>query len=57
LPADPDDSLAFMFGVVPLMLSIGAGAEMRQLLGTASSAACGRDAASHLLTPVVLLRH
>jgi len=33
-------SLAFMFGVVPLMLSIGAGAEMRQLLGTAVFSAC-----------------
>jgi multidrug efflux pump len=28
-------SFAFIFGVVPLMLSVGAGAEMRQTLGTA----------------------
>jgi HAE1 family hydrophobic/amphiphilic exporter-1 len=28
-------SLAFIFGVVPLVIATGAGAEMRQLLGTA----------------------
>jgi HAE1 family hydrophobic/amphiphilic exporter-1 len=28
-------SLAFIFGVVPLVLATGAGAEMRQALGTA----------------------
>jgi HAE1 family hydrophobic/amphiphilic exporter-1 len=28
-------SLAFVFGVLPLVLAVGAGAEMRQSLGTA----------------------
>ena len=33
--ADPDDLLAFILGVLPLAMATGAGAEMRQSLGTA----------------------
>ena len=33
--ADPDDSLAFIMGVFPLVISTGAGAEMRRAMGVA----------------------
>jgi hypothetical protein len=33
--ADPDDSLAFLLGIAPLVVATGAGAKMRQSLGTA----------------------
>jgi len=33
-------SLAFILGVVPLAVATGAGAEMRQSLGTAVSSGC-----------------
>jgi multidrug efflux pump subunit AcrB len=33
-------SLAFILGVVPLALAVGAGAEMRRPLGSPSSPAC-----------------
>jgi HAE1 family hydrophobic/amphiphilic exporter-1 len=46
-------SFAFIFGVVPLMLASGAGAEMRQALGTAVfSGMLGVTAFGLLFTPV-----
>jgi multidrug efflux pump len=46
-------SLAFILGVVPLMLSAGAGAEMRQTLGTAVfSGMLGVTLFGIFLTPV-----
>src|SRR4029077_3178926 len=46
-------SFAFIFGVIPLMLSNGAGAEMRQLLGTAVfSGMLGVTLFGIFLTPV-----
>ena len=52
-------SLAFIMGVVPLVISTGAGAEMRQAMGIAVfSGMIGVTAFGILLTPVfyVLLR-
>ncbi len=46
-------SFAFIFGVVPLVLAIGAGAEMRQALGTAVfSGMIGVTAFGLIFTPV-----
>jgi multidrug efflux pump len=46
-------SLAFILGVVPLMLSVGAGAEMRRTLGTAVfSGMLGVTLFGIFLTPV-----
>jgi multidrug efflux pump subunit AcrB len=46
-------SLAFIFGVVPLVIATGAGAEMRQSLGTAVFAGMiGVTAFGLLFTPV-----
>jgi len=46
-------SFAFIFGVLPLVLSTGAGAEMRQTLGTAVFfGMLGVTAFGLLLTPV-----
>jgi HAE1 family hydrophobic/amphiphilic exporter-1 len=46
-------SFAFIFGVVPLVLATGAGAEMRQALGTAVfSGMLGVTFFGLLLTPV-----
>src|SRR5262249_28505609 len=46
-------SFAFIFGVVPLMISSGAGAEMRRTLGTAVfSGMLGVTAFGIFLTPV-----
>ena len=46
-------SLAFILGVVPLMISVGAGAEMRQTLGTAVfSGMLGVTLFGIFLTPV-----
>jgi multidrug efflux pump len=51
-------SLAFTFGVLPLVLATGAGAEMRQSLGTAVfSSMIGVTLFGILLTPVFLLCH
>jgi HAE1 family hydrophobic/amphiphilic exporter-1 len=53
-------SLAFMLGVVPLMLSTGAGSEMRQVLGTAVfSGMLGITIVGLFLTPAfyVMIRH
>jgi multidrug efflux pump len=49
-------SLAFIIGVVPLVLAEGAGAEMRQALGTAVFAGMiGVTAFGLFLTPVFFL--
>jgi multidrug efflux pump subunit AcrB len=46
-------SLAFIFGVVPLVWAIGAGAELRQALGTAVfSGMIGVTAFGLIFTPV-----
>jgi multidrug efflux pump subunit AcrB len=46
-------SLAFIFGVVPLVWAIGAGAELRQTLGTAVfSGMIGVTAFGLIFTPV-----
>jgi hypothetical protein len=46
-------SFAFIFGVIPLMVSVGAGAEMRQTLGTAVfSGMLGVTLFGIFLTPV-----
>jgi predicted RND superfamily exporter protein len=46
-------SFAFIFGVIPLMISVGAGAEMRQTLGTAVfSGMLGVTLFGIFLTPV-----
>jgi multidrug efflux pump subunit AcrB len=46
-------SLAFIFGVVPLVWAIGAGAELRQSLGTAVfSGKIGVTAFGLIFTPV-----
>ena len=51
-------SFAFILGVVPLMVSAGAGAEMRQTLGTAVfSGMLGVTLFGIFLTPGLLLRH
>ena len=51
-------SFAFILGVVPLMLSEGAGAEMRRTLGTAVFAGMlGVTSVRHLPDAGVLLRH
>ncbi len=51
-------SFAFILGVVPLVVSVGAGAEMRRTLGTAVfSRHAGRDALRHLPHARLLLRH
>jgi len=51
-------SFAFIFGVVPLLLAAGAGAEMRRALGTAVfSGMLGVTFFGIFLTPVFLQRH
>ena len=51
-------SLAFILGVVPLIVSHGAGAEMRRTLGTAVfSGMLGVTLFGIFLTPVFFLRH
>ncbi len=51
-------SLAFIFGVIPLVVSQGAGAEMRRTLGTAVFAGMlGVTLFGIFLTPGLLLRH
>jgi len=51
-------SLAFVLGVVPLVVATGAGAEMRRSLGTAGVLRDARgDAVRHLPDARVLLRH
>ena len=52
-PADPDDSFAFILGVVPLLVGHGAGAEMRRMLGIAVfSGMLGVTLFGIFLTPV-----
>jgi len=51
-------SLAFILGVVPLVISVGAGAEMRRTLGTAVfSGMLGVTLFGHLPHACLLLRH
>jgi len=51
-------SLAFTMGVVPLVLSTGAGSEMRQAIGIAVVLRnAGRDRLRLVLTPVFYVRH
>ena len=51
-------SLAFILGVVPLVMAEGAGAEMRRSLGTAVfSGMLGVTLFGILLTPVFFYRH
>lgn len=50
-------SLAFIFGVIPLVIGEGAGAEMRSLSAQLCSPECRRHSVRHLPDAAVLLRH